>query len=224
MKPLCLVFDIDDTLYLERDYVRSGFEDVGHWAAKWLKIPDFYERAWELFEQGHRCDIFDRLLQQAGFDPRAGLVQTLVWLYRAHKPRIVLLPDALHLLASIQGRMVVAVVTDGPLTSQSLKAQALGLDGIADPIVITDQWGEEFRKPHPRAFEFVRDRVLDEHMQFVYVGDNPMKDFAGPRDLGWVTIRVRRPGGLHYSEPNSEDCPPDFEVSDLTELPSLLMA
>ena len=27
-----LVFDIDDTLYLERDYVRSGFGAAGRWA------------------------------------------------------------------------------------------------------------------------------------------------------------------------------------------------
>src|SRR5207302_9076607 len=40
MNELCVVFDIDDTLYLERDYVRSGFRAVGTWAEQWLRIPD----------------------------------------------------------------------------------------------------------------------------------------------------------------------------------------
>ena len=29
----CVVFDVDDTLYLERDYVRSGFHAVAQWMA-----------------------------------------------------------------------------------------------------------------------------------------------------------------------------------------------
>ena len=41
MNHLCVVFDIDDTLYLERDYVLSGFAAVGPWARDWLAIPDF---------------------------------------------------------------------------------------------------------------------------------------------------------------------------------------
>jgi hypothetical protein len=40
-RSVCAVFDIDDTLYLERDYVRSGFEAVGRWAVKWIQIEDF---------------------------------------------------------------------------------------------------------------------------------------------------------------------------------------
>src|SRR5882762_1725218 len=54
MPKLCFVFDLDDTLYLERDFVCSGFEHVGIYAEKELGIPNFAERAWSLFVAGHR--------------------------------------------------------------------------------------------------------------------------------------------------------------------------
>ena len=222
MSPWCLAFDLDDTLYLERDYVRSGFECVGQWAAKWLGIPDFRDRAWRLFEQGHRGDIFDCVMRQAGSDPRHALIEHLVWLYRTHVPAITLLPDAAEFLETLDGSTGAAVITDGPMTSQSLKVEALGLDRIATPVVLTDRWGAEFAKPHVRAFEHVQEFWRDRAAKFVYVGDNPVKDFTGPKALGWTTVRVRRPGGIHCAVENLETCRPDFDVSDMLALPAIL--
>ena len=53
-----------------------------------------------------------------------------------------------------------------------------------------------------------------------YVADNPVKDFAGPKGLGWTTVRVRRPQGLHQRVPSGEDV--DHEVPDLTTLVGLV--
>ena len=48
----CVVFDIDDTLYLERDYAFSGFEAVGRWVAARLQIVDFALRCRHNFVAG----------------------------------------------------------------------------------------------------------------------------------------------------------------------------
>ena len=57
-----IVFDIDDTLYLERDYVRSGFahvaREVGRTDDEAGRLHDWLIRA---FESGVRGDTFDRL-------------------------------------------------------------------------------------------------------------------------------------------------------------------
>ena len=55
------MLDVDDTLYLERDYVRSGFRAVGQWAAEassvWTESPS---SAWQLFlEAGGAAPITD---------------------------------------------------------------------------------------------------------------------------------------------------------------------
>ena len=216
---LCAVFDIDDTLYLERDYVRSGFEAAGRWAAKWLAIPDFGERCWCKFCAGSRGSIFDEVLRESGRNAAPSLVSALVECYRSHTPSILLAPDAAEVLEAISRTVFVAVISDGPAASQSRKAEALGLDSFANPILFTEILGPEFRKPHPRAFEMVS-QCLSASV-CLYIADNPLKDFAAPQRLGWVTVRVRRPGGLHYAVENPETTP-DYEMDDCLGLPEVL--
>ena len=219
MRDVCAVFDLDDTLYLERDYVVSGFNAVGQWAAEWLSIPDFTERCLILFERGRRGDIFDSILRECGQVATPQLVAGLVELYRAHSPEIKMAPDAEQVLTQIHRCWPIAIITDGPVLSQTRKCKALGLASIARPLVLTDILGDGFRKPHKAAFEYVASCV--EAKQFVYVADNPAKDFTAPKQLGWITVRVRRPGGLHYDQPN-EVVLPDFEIPNCSELPLIL--
>jgi len=216
---LCAVFDIDDTLYLECDYVRSGFEAVGRWAAKWLQIEDFGERCWRSFAAGKRRSVFDEVLLETGREPLPEVVSALVELYRVHMPSISLLADASEALRGISRFASIAAISDGAAVSQSRKAEALELELFAAPIVLTEVLGREFRKPHPRAFQYV-ERCLPASV-YVYVADNPLKDFEAPKKLGWRTVRVRRSGGLHYAAENLE-LTPDIEVNDCSDLADML--
>jgi putative hydrolase of the HAD superfamily len=216
---ICAVFDIDDTLYLECDYVRSGFEAVGRWAAKWIHMEDLAERCWSKFAAGRRNPIFDEVLLESGRQPTAELISTLVDIYRTHIPAIALAGDASDALNAISRIASIAVVSDGPAVSQSRKVEALGLASFASPIVLTEVLGSAFRKPHPRAFEQVKRCRLAS--VYLYIADNPLKDFAAPRHLGWVTIRVRRPGGLHYAVEHCE-ITPDHEMGDCSRLVEVL--
>jgi hypothetical protein len=61
-----IVLDIDDTLYLERDYIRSGLSAVSEWATDELGLSGLFDHAWSEFERGHRGDLFDRALRSLG--------------------------------------------------------------------------------------------------------------------------------------------------------------
>jgi len=222
MRPLCLVFDLDDTLYLERDFVRSGFDAVGAWAAGEMGIADFASRAWRLFESGQRQRVFDTVLREAGCDPSQDLIAQMVAIYRGHAPRISLLPDAKALLRELHGRCAMALISDGYLNAQQRKAEVLQVGKVLDPLVFTDCWGREHWKPHPRAFEFLQRRFGAREFEFVYVADNPAKDFVAPSALGWRTVRVRRPQGLHAGVERGPGSVIDFEIRDLGSLPELL--
>src|SRR5205807_1228176 len=99
-----VVLDIDDTLYLERDYARSGFRAVEVAAA----IPGFADVAWQLFLDGVRGDTFDRALRALDQVPEPGRVAELVTIYRAHEPTIELARDAAAFLAAARagGRLL----------------------------------------------------------------------------------------------------------------------
>lgn len=216
---VCVVFDIDDTLYLESSYVRSGFEAVGRWASQWLRIEDFAERCWNRFEMGMRGSIFNTVLEETRGLPNLEVVSALVEIYRTHPPAIVLADDAKESLAAIFPIAPIAVISDGSIASQSRKADALRLREFAAPVILTEILGSAFRKPHPLAFRQV-EQVRPARL-YLYVADNPLKDFTAPKQLGWTTVRVRRPGGLH-SEVEDSDVHPDYEMADCSGLAGLL--
>jgi putative hydrolase of the HAD superfamily len=192
-----VVFDLDDTLYLERDFVRSGFAAVGAWLAAHHGVCDFQAHAWELFLAGGRGDVFDRALPMVGLEPRPALVRRLVDVYREHLPAIRLEPAAPQLLAALSGRCRLALLTDGYHDTQRRKIAALGLEDWCDPVVCTDQWGRAHWKPSPRGFLHIQRAFETAPERCIYVGDNPAKDFRAPKALGWRTLRVRHPQGEH---------------------------
>ena len=216
----CVVLDVDDTLYLERDNIKSGFDAVGRWASEHLGIEDFAERAWKHFLAGVRGTIFDVCLAESDVEARPELVRSLVERYRAHSPEIRLLRDVEECLRAFHGRRVLAAVTDRPRESQRAKVRALGLSRWLHPIVVTSELGESFGKPHPRGFELVQELTGHRGEECVYVADNARKDFVGPAALGWHTVHVRRPRGLYADHSGSDRV--DRVVTDLSELATLL--
>lgn len=216
MNVACVVFDIDDTLYLERTYVRSGFEAVAEVVGRQHGLQDFAERAWQLFEAGVRHDTFNRVFADAGMVVHAEAVAHLVACYRAHEPRICLLDDARACLDTLRPGPMLAAITDGPVASQRAKSTALRLDRWLSPIVFTGELGPGRAKPSVVPFELVEKTAKQNRSACVYVADNPAKDFIGPHLLGWKTIRVRRPAGLHASAPSGRDI--DCEIESLADL------
>ncbi|WP_164523316.1 HAD family hydrolase [Sphingomonas koreensis] len=192
-----IVFDLDDTLYRERDYVRSGIAAVDVWVQWRLGIHGFDATATTLWNAGRRTKLFDMALAELGVTADLATIAAMVAIYRDHLPRIRLAPDALAFLASDHG-FGLALITDGFGAAQRRKVAALGLTRYPfDPIVYTDDWGPTFWKPHRRAFDAVEAVHRGRSNRFVYVADNPAKDFLAPRALGWGTVQIDRPDAVH---------------------------
>ena len=215
MTPLVVV-DLDDTLYLERDFVRSGFEAVGDEVRERLGIAGFFEIAWGRFLEGRRGRIFDEALAALGIEPAPDLIGDLVTCYRTHPPKIALMPDAVRLLARSDCRF--ALITDGPEVMQRGKIAALGLEQCCHPVVCTDAWGIAYRKPHPRGFEAIAEFHELPPRDVTFIADNPAKDFVTPRRLGWRTIRIRRRGGLYGDLEAPPGADAELTITDLDQL------
>jgi putative hydrolase of the HAD superfamily len=220
--PVCVVFDLDDTLYLERDYVRSGFSAAGAWCEDHLQLHGIGELAWSLFNEGRRGDIFDAAVRErlgASAEPQA--IQSLVQVYRNHTPEIRLTADAAQCLARIGCCVQMAIITDGHPVSQWKKIDALEIRERFEAIIVTGEWGAEFSKPNPRAFRKIESDFPASEKYF-YVADNPRKDFTAPRALGWRNVRVRRESGL-YSEIRCPEQLLDYEIPDLSRLSEIVL-
>src|SRR5687767_11724875 len=111
MSVRCVVFDIDDTLYLERDYVKSGFLAVDAFL-RGRGLEGFFERAWEAFRGGLRRTIFDETLAAMGQPAQPELVAEMIQAYRSHVPNLTLLPDAAECVNRLHGHVALAAITD----------------------------------------------------------------------------------------------------------------
>ena len=214
-----IIFDLDDTLYPEKDYVLSGFRAVANWAAEHLQIPadDSYRELTRLFFAGARGDTFNRWLASRG--QPASLVPTLIEVYRRHEPTLRPFPEVTDMLASLHQRFRLGLVTDGHLDVQRSKLAALGLAEHFDAIVFSDEWGRDAWKPSPIPFRIVLERLGVTAEEAVYIADNPAKDFLGARRAGLSSIWCRHSGGEYaLSLPPTPDHAADQTAESLARL------
>lgn len=188
-----VIFDLDDTLYPEKTYVRSGYREV----AKLLPdIKDAEVRLWDAFLAGRPA--IDCVLQDAGIDDpslKARCLET----YREHEPEICLYDGAAELIRKLRrnGKKV-AILTDGRPSGQRKKIHALGLADLVDEILVTDELGGvQFRKPNDVGFRILKYRLGVPYERIAYVGDNPSKDFHAPLMLGMPYIYYQNPDSLY---------------------------
>ena len=212
---LAVVFDLDDTLYSEREYVRSGYRAVaGHLhgtlgrerlirdgaaAEDWL---------WDRFCRGRAEGAFDALNEAFELGLTGEDISRLVQVYRSHRPDIRPVDAAADTLRQLKGHYRLGLLSDGFLPAQQLKLDALGLGGLFDAVIFTEEIGRECWKPSPAGFEAVARELGTAHDACAYVGDNPSKDFVAPNALGWLTVQITRPGQVHAHKPPAPDGEP----------------
>jgi len=214
-----VLFDVDDTLYDEAMFVRSGFAAVAEELGR-RGVPD-PDGVSELFRRVHfdegRDRVFNKAAERLGFDE--SWIPELVRIYREHEPELELFEEVPGLLRDLRGAYRLGCVTDGWLTTQRNKVAALGLGELVDEVVLSDEFGREFWKPHERPFLACCERLGVGPGEAIFVGDNPERDVQGARNAGLVSVRLRREGAYFSGDDAFE---PHHEIGSLKELPGLL--
>lgn len=218
-----VVFDLDDTLYAEREYAYSGFAAVAQAFADRLGDPrDATARMRRLFDSEHRPRVFNSLLSELGLNEEFKLAAAMIEVYQAHRPTIRLYDDAEEILKKLRPEYRLGLLTDGRFSTQGLKIDALGLRGRFDAILITTELGPGFGKPSPRPFEFISTRLQVVGSRSVYVADNPAKDFVAPNALGWMTVQIRRTDGVYADQKPAPGGEPHQVIDTMNRLVNLI--
>jgi len=199
---MVIVFDLDDTLYDEVDFVKSGFLEI----SEYLGNKKYFEFMWNEFKENGSGKVFNKLIDE--FNIKIPL-NKLIEIYRFHSPRITLPKESKELLKFAK---ISALITDGHYITQQNKYKALNLD-INFP-VFTDFY--HTKKPELKPFQMVMDKYPNE--KYIYISDNPKKDFFAPKELGWGTIRYKNPNGIYKDIENNAD----IEVTSRSEILEVL--
>ena len=206
------VFDLDDTLYKEADYHASGVKAVAH-KVKQVYSYDAESYLHALIASGE-TDLWGSLCRY--FELPHTVKESLIWEYRLHRPDISLAASNRELLDGLEKNSAgVAILTDGRSVTQRLKINALGLSHL--PAFISDEHGE--MKPDPLRFQCIESQFPDKN--YIYIGDNPAKDFLAPNNLGWKTFCLKDDGrNIHSQDISSlqDAYLPDYWLSEITEL------
>lgn len=219
MRDLIPIFDLDDTLYCEHDYVRSGFKAVAEFIANqnsFVTSHLLYKDFIDIWLSQGRGQIFNIICDKYNI---AINISLLVQVYREHKPELVLYDDAKEALTYFITRNIpMGLITDGDSTTQWRKVESLQLNKLFNFIIVTNDLGIEYWKPSAVPYKKVAEALNVPIEKCVYIGDNPNKDFITAKKLGMKTIRIVREIGDHMKTRLDNTYEADKEIYSLTEL------
>lgn len=183
-----LVFDMDDTLFKEHEYRLSG----------WRLIAKCFAASCSMSAE----ELYQTMLRNAplAFETVSNLsiannvkitVDDQLAIYRSQMPDIHLTQDAKFVLEALKknNEITLGLITDGRPVGQLNKIAALGLRNYIDDknIIVTALYNTD--KHSAFAYELIMQRNLEVN-EWIYVGDNPTKDFRHANSLGWKTIML----------------------------------
>lgn len=219
MSRKAIVFDLDDTLYKERDYRASGYRNVARCfaAACGMSADELCERM--LVEPTRAFETVRDLAAVAGMDVSVDLQ---LGIYRSHLPQIALDDNTCAVLAELRRRdILLGIITDGRPLGQLNKLSALDVTRFFDPefVMVTSLYNTD--KTEETPFMMMEAR-MEPVTDFTYVGDNPFKDFHYPNLRGWDTVMLADPAGVNIHHQRLEEYPPEFRpkriIHSLSEL------
>lgn len=208
MSSKTIVFDLDDTLVKEIDFLKSAFFEIA---------SVIENEGYSLYQQMmvwyfDKENVFQNLVS---LYPDLS-IDSLKSSYRKHLPNFEhykYIKDFLNELK--QKGYKLGLITDGFSITQRNKITSLGVGDLFDLIIISEEFGTE--KPHEENYSAFHQFNSD---AYYYVGDNLKKDFVTPNKLGWVTICLLDDGNNIHSQNFDTDVSylPKLKIKELTEL------
>ncbi|HMI07336.1 MAG TPA: HAD family hydrolase [Flavobacterium sp.] len=212
MEKKTIVFDLDDTLVKEIDYLKSAFSAIA------LHLDETNDTLFDEMFGWYKGkeDVFGNLESRY----KNAIKAELKAMYRNHIPNFDPLSESRRILLGLKAEgHFLGLITDGFSITQRNKIKALDIESLFDLIVISEEFGSE--KPDERNFAvFSRFGTKD----YFYISDNVNKDFITPNKLGWTTVCLLDSGENIHTQDFNKDLIylPSKKIHNLTELKSII--
>ena len=237
-----VIFDLDDTLISEYEFVASGYAFVSERLEKRLdhKAAEIEARLWELSKETY-SNAFNRLFDSYGISYTKEEIRELILAYRNHPAATRFYPDAPGTLKALKERKILTgIISDGDPGRQRNKISS-AIDGMTgdhafasdeadspvdywfDEIILNDEFGGAlYRKPNPKGFYEMASRLGVDPSEMIYVGDNPAKDFHISADLPVRTARIIRENGIYIDRDYLDGIRETWRIEKLPDVISIV--
>ena len=183
-----IVFDLDDTLIPEIDYLQSAFQEIAQYVDSENK--NLYDEMYKWYQ--NKENVFLNLEHRY----KNVKISDLKIIYRNHFPNFNPKSKNRDLLIELKKRgHFLGLITDGFSVTQRNKIKALDIESLFDLIIISEEFGSE--KPNEDNFKVFHKYGTTEYF---YIADNVAKDFITPNKLGWTTVCLIDEGKNIYSQ------------------------
>ena len=208
----CFVFDLDDTLYNEIDYLKSAYRFISEGVVG-ENNESLYQEMLKIYFSGG--NTFEFILNK--YTEKNLTLEKLLYLYRNHHPDILLREGVLEILKEMKNRnAITGIITDGRSITQRNKIKALGLENVIDTLIISEEFGCE--KPSSALYESLM--INPSCRQYYYFGNNLNKDFISPKKLGWFCIGILNSNNIRNQNISefSDDFIPHVFIKSMVEI------
>lgn len=214
MRIKAVIFDLDNTLYDEKQFVRSGFKEVSNYMAKKYGINEerLYELLLNIFSKRGRKKVFDTALKKLNLYKKESLLE-MVEVYRNHSPNIAVSKEVPEVLPKLRKKCRIGLITGGIKKVQESKVKALDIEDLFDVVTYAIEYGG---KNDIQAFLATLEKLRANPSESIYIDDNPLKGFVIAKKLGIHTVRILR--GEHRNLKVDKQHEPEFEIKNLRQL------
>ncbi len=224
MKYDWILFDADETLFhfdafagLERMFATKGVRFTRDDFAEYqlVNLP-----LWKAYQDG---EINAEQLKQRRFDSWAQRLATSTQelndgFLEAMADICTPLPGARELLAALQGKVKLGIITNGFTELQQVRLERTGLLNVFEHVIISEQVG--IAKPDAGIFRHTWDKIgQPEKSRMLMVGDSLQSDILGGLNFGIETCWLNR-----HEADSEEGILPHYTVTSLCELQAILFA
>jgi putative hydrolase of the HAD superfamily len=221
-----VLFDLDDTLYDQRQWLSGAFLLAGRYLEEVCGIParEAQEELLTLSSQHGSASgsLFNRLLALHGIPDDPILIHALIGRFFEHRPKTLEpyqgVPETLYEI--LNAGLKCGVITNGKPEVQRSKIDALGIGKFFTLVLVSGEFGDDWKKPASRMHRKALAEFGVEGTACIYVGDNPAIDFVPARETGCSTVRVLK--GEYASVIVDTGTDADCSIDEIPELLGLL--
>lgn len=219
-----VIFDLDNTLL---DFIRMKERAVAAAVEAMIKagldvdLEESYKKIMHLYESHgwENQEVFnDFLIELSGKVNYKYLAAAIVAYRRAREASLMPYPNVSKTLTELARNGVkIAVISDAPAREAWLRIYYLNLHHHFDLVLTFDDIG--VRKPDPKGFKMVLERLQIKAEEAIMVGDWPERDMVGASQLGMKTVFAR------YGDTfDTVDSGADWDVDNIYEIVNIIQS